>query len=505
METEPLRSKNRRMIRSGHYAGIFVVIRFVEKEGHQLQLTATTTTKKFTVLVVNLISTLYATILSSMRFSRNHFSVSHMYLQFVCFECFHNFKNTRKPNNLDPLELTDSIMIKNTVTPSVGQNDNQSTEQPIPLTSTNNSMNNNEFANETSKMKNSPTELSDLMNMMIVKLAEHSVSMNMMNQSIATINENTNRREKDFSDKIMMLSNKIDEVRNIGESNNGNITDLQQKMSDLHFSGRLQLLKSKKIDTYKNTLDWNFSLSQSLDNRSSLGPNTESSELFGIVDNFERNTWTSFDALTTVLLDDSKQLEEIRTDLNSIDYNIQSFSLYNNHRPGNSFTTNNPKKEAMPQIHDNIENTNAEKSKIIGKKVIRHNWSGDGSRSLDEDQSSLENKVLKAMALNDDELSEAATPHNSQYIDSEKEGSSLSTKFNHDMADFTVAHDKNKMDLIHSFCELYTTKLPTSTTCDDVRRYLQSKNIDCTKTHIYRLTKKQQNLELLSFVSFVHR
>lgn len=51
--------------------------------------------------------------------------------------------------------------------------------------------------------------------------------------------------------------------------------------------------------------------------------------------------------------------------------------------------------------------------------------------------------------------------------------------------------------------EIHISKLPTSTTCEDVERYITQRiTIDSGNLRIYRLTKKHQDITKLTFLSF---
>lgn len=51
--------------------------------------------------------------------------------------------------------------------------------------------------------------------------------------------------------------------------------------------------------------------------------------------------------------------------------------------------------------------------------------------------------------------------------------------------------------------EVYVSRLPTVTTCDDVKNYiLRKSSIDMRKVKIHRLTKKHQDISKLTFISF---
>lgn len=133
--------------------------------------------------------------------------------------------------------------------------------------------------------------------------------------------------------------------------------------SDYNERKKKSTSQSKLMEKFRSSLDfgWNFSFEQPISNRLSLNSTNaeilaENSEIFTILDNFERNKWSSFDALTSVLNENKDTLDEIRTEIANIDQQINVLNSSSS-SSSNSIVTWNPtstekinnKKEAMAQ------------------------------------------------------------------------------------------------------------------------------------------------------------
>lgn len=109
-------------------------------------------------------------------------------------------------------------------------------------------------------------------------------------------------------------------------------TRLRAKVDDIfndHNERKESMKKhSMPLEKYKTTLDFgsNFLFDQSIQIRSLInGTNTENqdnTEMFTILINFERNTWSSFDALSSALSENNDELSEIKAEIAQIDQQI---------------------------------------------------------------------------------------------------------------------------------------------------------------------------------------
>lgn len=170
---------------------------------------------------------------------------------------------------------------------------------------------------------------------------------------------------------------KIDEITSSTNAIHSKIAELQQNVSDLRNTNRTypDNDSAKAFSKYTNALDWNFSFNHSVTSRASIGQTIKSNDLFTVIDNFERHTWTSLDALSNVLNEPNNRLTDVANEINSIDSRLYSLDNRITCTTGNHTDTNDIDKGAFAQLDTNKNPNDPEVSKMNEQKAITHNLS----------------------------------------------------------------------------------------------------------------------------------
>lgn len=173
----------------------------------------------------------------------------------------------------------------------------------------------------------------------------------------------------------------------------------------------------------------------------------------------------------------------------------------NNRTAGNPIIINKPPKEAMTQNNSHLNETNIkivpESSKIDGQKRLSPNLSVDGPR-------------IGSVGVTADKMSSSARTSAAAAPDYPNCDNLMNSSPIVNLTDQRINREKQiEIDALNAMLsldalneELHVTKFTNSTTCDDIMKYLQHRQLDLNKIKVFRLTKKNQDVTMLSFVSF---
>lgn len=190
-----------------------------------------------------------------------------------------------------------------------------------------------------------------------------------------------------------------------------------------------------------------------------------------MIDNFERNTWSSLDALGNVLKEQNTKLTDVMNEVNCIESQLCSLNINRVLLTGNPSRTSMSNEVSMTQttMNENVTeslNMNEQNPSVDdpGNSPITINDSNQIGTSQPTANSFLENEVLDIMGQHDNETTLKAARFNK---------------------------------------ELYVSNFPNNgTTTDMVVSYLRSKNVNTGGVRIKCLVPKNKDRSKLSFISF---
>lgn len=227
----------------------------------------------------------------------------------------------------------------------------------------------------------------------------------------------------------------------------------------------LNLNKSRGTSS-TDPLNWSFSFSQS------AIPN-DNVELYQLLNGFEQNTWTSLDYLRHKLNENTDTVTNIESMCKELKAQIIQHRL-------DSPVTNSIKLDNLQTIQDKCEVI--ERNIRILESTIR---------KISENQSPMISKNLD----NQRKSCNPTTEHGGDVVD---EATIRLQQMSEKLTSNVLLNEEDTFDQ-----EIYVGRLPTSTTCENVRDYISHRNsINANNMRIYRLTKKHQDLSKLSFISF---
>lgn len=305
-------------------------------------------------------------------------------------------------------------------------------------------------------------------------------------QRIGLNNTNLEQEVKTLEKRIIELHAKIDQ-QSISRTTSDSKTitlltqglkDLQSKMDQL-FSHNAQVFP-KNVPTYAvnsnkkkgkspiDPLNWSFSF-----NPSTL-PN-ENVELYQLLHGFEQNTWTSLDYLRHKLNENTDLVMKIESLCKELTTQTIQHGL-------ESPVTNAINMDNLQTIQDKCEDIEVNirrleaTIKAISKNVIPP--TSNNSDSERRDYNTLPKSIGHSRSVD--------TPESvSVYEERSREG------------------NETRSSELKLQREIYVSKLPITTTCDEVKAYIaRSRTIDANKLRIHRLTKKHQDISKLTFLSF---
>lgn len=212
----------------------------------------------------------------------------------------------------------------------------------------------------------------------------------------------------------------------------------------------------------KDSLDWSFSFNQS------VLPN-DNSELYQLLSGFEKNTWTSFDYLRHKLNDNTDKVINIESSINK-------FTSDGINKRIESPLTDTIKIDALQQIQDRCESIERKLMEINSLQPVTSN---DMTHNA-IDYTTSRNKEVNSIVTQASQLER------------------ISLEFRPENG--TPASRSSQLKLDN---EIHVSKLPTSTTCEELKLYMARKGtFDMDKIKAFRLTKKDQDISKLSFLSF---
>lgn len=268
---------------------------------------------------------------------------------------------------------------------------------------------------------------------------------------------------KDLQDKINLPSS---HTMKVSSKINGNRTPA------------FKVIKNGNAST-TDPLDWSFSFGQS------ALPN-DNVELYQLLNGFEQNTWTSLDFLRHKQTDNTDALTRIETICNDLKTQIGQ------HRMGSPLT-HSIELDNMQIIQDKCES--------IEKNIreLQSTINQISSKTSPTINNSAEH-IVRASDKTDDQpnssvnISDIRRIATQQAVDQLTVNSPVSQPILN-----LVSKEQETLDQ-----EIYISKLPISTTCDEIAEYISHKmSISSNNLKIHRLTKKNQDLTKLSFVSFL--
>lgn len=308
------------------------------------------------------------------------------------------------------------------------------------------------------------------------------------------------------------------------------INEMHEKMNPTHnhvtkfisrdnSNGRTSILNSphNKATPNSDPINWSFSFNQS------MCPN-DNAELYQLLSGFEQNTWASFDYLrhkvnenndTILNIEsickkfnsnsesknschhlDSPMIDSIKLDTlqsihdkcEALELNFLNMNATINTITGNSTGMNKLIKDAMTQTKTKINSENPEPFNSEQKTLSRNSSAGGPSVGLN----------INTNANEFDIRNETVT-----FILDKSANEQSATETIPNSLESRVLNAMSSLDSLKRESEIYLAKLRNNTTCDDVEQYIAARsNIDTKKLKIFRLTKKNQDLSKLSFVSF---
>lgn len=321
-------------------------------------------------------------------------------------------------------------------------------------------------------------------------------------------NESASTDSKSILDEVSVkLTNLFDNASSI----NSKIAEIQQNLSELNQIKKTSFRNGRKslsTDKVRNTLDWNFSFDQTMDPRSS---DSNMDDLYSLLDHFERNTWTSFDAVTSILHDNNDRLISISDDVNAILFKTNSNNSSNNVTV-NSFATDQAK-EAMTQQNNN-ENINVPESSKTKQKRQMPSLSGVGlgqcvdaegfetndERFTNDDAQIATDVSILSKTLDDANTSQNVADHTEFFSNTMLESEVIPTaptgllNGTTSSTSFVSTNIKN---------EFHVSRFAPNTTAEMLIDFLRHKNVPNTdKIKVHRLVPKNKDVAALSYVSF---
>lgn len=252
--------------------------------------------------------------------------------------------------------------------------------------------------------------------------------------------------------------------------------------------------------TTTDPLEWSFSFNQS------ILPN-DNADLHQMLHGFEQNTWTTFDYIRN-------KLDENTESVLNIESICREINLKNSQQILESPVTDSIKLDTLQIIQDKCEIIQ-DKCDAIERKILACD-DITGKQHLDlNDQSiqQLRERLNKLVSMDEDLSCNMITlPNTNVHIDNSMnypvidellEVRPTSNNSQIHMRKIPPRNDKFGLGSCKYDHEIYVSKLPTYTTCDDVKDYIsRNSSIDIDKMRVHRLTKKHQDISELSFISF---
>lgn len=293
------------------------------------------------------------------------------------------------------------------------------------------------FASDILSLKNDSEKHTVLLNEILTHIRKSADFVSeMQQQQLNAVNVN---KTNDNHDIVLSQMSKIDDVILTENALNGKVTEILHKISEIHDLRPRKRVSSGALDRYKNALDWNISANHSIANRSTNSLSADTSELFTVIDHFERNSWSSFDALQSVMDENLGKLSDLNNEIHTLRDDVQT-------------------------IKDKIDST------------------GIGAQDGPILQTLEEQRVIEILnELDDSKLNKC---DREMVLDSNSENG------------HSIAHSEG-------LCEFYLAKFSTKTTEKCVLNYMCANGIpNDGKTRVILLMPKNRSLESLSYVTF---
>lgn len=257
---------------------------------------------------------------------------------------------------------------------------------------------------------------------------------------------------KDLQDKIVLPSSYTTKV-----SPNVNENGTPRAVNVIRNKGALTM----------DPLNWSFSFSQS------TLPN-DNVDLYQLLNGFEQNTWTSLDYLRHKLNENTDTVTSIESICKDLKTQIGQHHMA-------SPLTKSIELENLQAIQDKCE-------------AIEQNL-----RIL---ESTMHKKSVKSPAKSKNNMENHERTCNTPHAGSNNGSSIYDGGRTQQVADqFALSSLVNEQNALDQ--EIYVSKLPISTTCEDIREYISHQMpVNATNMKIHRLTKKNQDISKLSFISF---
>lgn len=297
--------------------------------------------------------------------------------------------------------------------------------------------------------------------------------------------KNVDLEVKNMNQKLTEIHAKMDQQhvsRTTAENKTGtaiiqSLNDIQEKIttrtdqtSHIAVASKCQNPLNKngnKRAVITDPLNWSFSFSPAT-------IPSGSNELYQLLNGFEQNTWTSLDYLRHKLDDNTDMVTNIQSNCKEIK------NLISHHRL-ESPLTETIELENLHRIQDKCD--------LIEKNV----------RILE----TTVNKIAERNVPMQMNIATTGTPHDPLTVSQPDENAfvknSVSTQQiqQQTVAGPTASGQENQEQ------EIYVAKFPISTTCENIREYIAHRiRAEVSSLKVIRLTKKNQDISHLSFVSF---
>lgn len=260
---------------------------------------------------------------------------------------------------------------------------------------------------------------------------------------------------------------------------------------------------------FSDPLNWSFTFNQPTSPKCS-------EELYQLLSSFEQNTWTAFDHL-------QHKLNAITDSVLNIETICKAKNFTNNQRLV-SPVTNSVQLDTLAMVQkkcDAIE----EKMQSVDSKLTtiiaadHHPWSEDPDNSVFSTQKNRMRlqTLMETSDLNGQQTHESTKPNEDDISTYPVIAEMLEIRPSNITDSITNVREpylQNKMSCPAKYNsqpssksaiqqDIHISKLPTSTTCEDVERYITQRiTMDSGNLRIHRLTKKHQDITKLTFLSF---
>lgn len=265
----------------------------------------------------------------------------------------------------------------------------------------------------------------------------------------------------------------------------------------------------------KSVIDWSVDPEKSIDianatasKLSTVLKSINNDDVIGVIKSSDITTWKTLDIFKSKLDACCANTVEMKTSIDKINHNIHTLNDKSNNNANRSplvetiqmdNDTSNQHSELKllianlrSELNTLNENTSSLSIKLMEKALLNDAQPTQNNVAFDDDSMlALQNRHRQLISSLDNNDSNILAPDHSQLIRTNVVNSSIVIQPN-------VDHSTQQLNR-----EIYITKFGIDVTCDHIYKIMNySGNVDNSMAHAFRLTKKNQDVRMLDFVSF---